>query len=274
VAALGAALAPSLLAAPPWLALLGAAAALPVGLAAAFDRAPERPAQASRASAIRGSAPVALALTHAAVLARRDAVTLGRGIAATAVGAVIAALAARNNGAATPADRALFVLAAGGLPLSLAVGGVAAHVLLTERGLAWLLLSSAASVRLRALVAAAVSAAWGALAGAVHGLFCAALIAPELRLVLLAVALGASLGAIAAHLARRAEQPMGVDGTAVVIGMALTGLLASGLSAWLGAIAVAPIAIAAAILALATAPLLARRERLAEHVLRIAWEEP
>jgi hypothetical protein len=79
---------------------------------------------------------------------------------------------------------------------------------------------------------------------------------------------------VAAHLARRAEQPTGVDGTAIVVGMAVAGLLAAALGAWLGALALAPVALAALVLGVSTAPLLRRRERLSEHVLRVAWEEP
>lgn len=247
-----------------------------VGIAAAFRRAPERPATAGSAF-IRGSAPLALALTHAAVLLRRDAVTLGRGTLAALLGAVVATLAARNNGATAQADQEMIALAAGSLPLAVATAGVGARVLATERRLEWLLLSTAASVPLRALVAAGVTVAWGAAMGALHGaatgLALAHGVAPRLRLLLLGTVLGAALAAVAAHLARRAERPTGVDGTVIVVGMTAAGLGATGLAAWLGAAAAAWLLVIAAGLGAATVPLLARRERLQEHAVRLAWED-
>jgi hypothetical protein len=265
-----------LLGAPPAVLLAVALVTGTVGVEAAFRRAPERAAPEGR-SWIAGSAPFALALAHAAVLARRDAVTLARGSAAALVGALVAGLAARNNAVMARADQEQIALAAGGIPLALATSGVAVRVLATERRLDWLLLSTATSVRLRALLAAAVTAAWGTVAGVVYGSVAAIAVANgaagRLRIALLGAALGASLGGVAAHLARRAERPTGVDGTVMVSGMAVAGIVATTVAGWLGAAAVWWVAAAGCALAAATVPLLERRERLTEHAARIAWED-
>jgi hypothetical protein len=263
--------------APPAILLPLAAGTGAVAVAAAWTRAPERSARAG-ASLVTGSAPIALALAHVAVLIRRDRVALLRGAAAALVGALVLGLSLRNNAVADPAAREELVLAAGGIPLSLATGGVAVKLLDTERRLAWLLLSTGASPRLRALTAAAVSAAWGAAAGALYGAG-AALVsggagAPRLRLALLGTVLGAALGGAAAFVARRAEQPSGADGTAVTVGMFAAALASTLLAVALGALALAPIAALALALAAGTSRLLARRERVREHVAHVAWSDP
>jgi hypothetical protein len=192
-------------------------------------------------------------------------------------GALVAVLAARNNGASGREDQEMIALAAGAIPLAIATGGVGARVLATERGLEWLLLSAAASVRMRAFVATGVTMIWGAFAGALHGVATAIAVASGaariVRIVALSASLGASLAAVAAHLARRAERPTGVDGTVVVAGMAAASVATTAITAWLGAPAIAPIAAAGVALAASTAVLLARRERLTEHAIRVAWED-
>jgi hypothetical protein len=272
--ALGAALA---IGAPSWITALLALGSGAVAVAAAWRRAPERGARAG-ASLVGGSAPVALALAHAAVLVRRDGVALIRGGAAALVGGLVLALVIRNNAVTDPAQREELALAAGAIPLALATGGVGVKLLETERGLTWLLLSAGASARLRALAAAAVSAAWGAVAGALYGSVAALVaggeLAPRLRLALLGTALGAALGTAAAHVARRAEQPSGTDGTSAAIGMFTAALASMLLSAWLGAAALAPLAVLALALAASTPGLLSRRERGSDVVAHIPWSGP
>ena len=264
------------LGAPPAALAAAGIAAVGVGVASAFRRAPERAASAGRAWMPR-SAPIALAIAHAAVLVRRDAITLVRGAAAALVGALIASLAARNNAVTSREEQEGIALAAGAIPLAIAVTGVAGRVLVTERGLAWLLLSSGASARLRAVVAAALTATWGAATGALYGVAAAIAMTDaadrRARIALLAIALGASLAAVGANLARRAERPTGVDGTAVVAGMTAAAALSTAAAAWLGALAIAPIVIAASALLGTTPLLLAQRERLSEHETRAAWED-
>lgn len=258
--------------APPALLLAAAAPASAVALAAAFRRAPEREASA-RAAWIFGPAPLALTITHAVLLARRDAVTLLRGLLAALTGALIATLAARNNSASAPGDLEIILLTAGALPLSIAVSGVAARALATERGLDWLLLSTAATPRLRALTAAAVPILWGAACGAAQGVTTTLSLNANLpRLPLLTTLLGASLAAVAAGLARRAERPTGVDGTALTAGMTATAFASMALSANLGAQGALAFAAMATLGAAATPHLLARRERRAEHAARAPWE--
>ena len=258
--------------APPALLLPIAVAAGAWGVAGAWARAPERSARAG-ATLVRGSAPVALALTHAAVLVRRDLVVLLRGAVAALVGAVVLALVLRNNAVDDPAAREGLALAVGGIPLALATGGVAVKVLETERSLAWLLLTTGASPRLRALTAAGVSVAWGAAAGAMYGALAAlaggGAWSASLRLGLLGTALGAAVGGAAAHVARRAELPSGVDGTAATVGMLGAAIGASVLAAWLGTAAIVPVALAAAALAGSTPLLLARREHRTEYALHV-----
>ncbi|APR82298.1 Hypothetical protein A7982_07647 [Minicystis rosea] len=247
-----------------------------VAVAAAFRRAPERAAAAGNAW-IAGSPPMALALAHAAVLVRRDAVTLTRGVLVTLLGALVAALAARNNGVTDREGMETIALAAGAIPLAVAAGGVGPRVLETERRLTWLLLSCASSVRLRALVAAGLTAAWGALMGTVHGVAAALALTDGLeqraRLIALGTVLGASIGSIAAHLSRRAAGPTGVDGTVVVVGMTAAAASVTALAAWLGAVSLFVLAAAGAALVVATVPVLARRERLTEQAVAIAWED-
>jgi hypothetical protein len=263
--------------APAW-ALLGVALATgAVGVAAAWTRAPERGARAG-ASIVAGAAPTALALAHVAVLIRRDGVALLRGAAAALVGAAVVALAVRNNAVADAATRETIALAAGAIPLALATGGVGVRIVETERRLGWLLLTTAATARLRALAAVAVTTAWGAAMGAVYGataaLGAASGAAQGLSIALLGVGLGASLGAASACFARRAEQPSGVDGTEAAIGMAVSAIAVTVLSGSLGAAALAPLAAAAIALAAWTPGLLARRERRTELVVHLPWSEP
>jgi hypothetical protein len=258
--------------APTALLLPIAAAAGASGVAGAWVRAPERSARAG-ASLVRGSAPVALALAHAAVLIRRDMVVLLRGAVAALVGAVVLAFVFRNNAVDEPAAREGLALAVGGIPLALATGGVAVKVLETERSLSWLLLTTGASARLRALTAASVSVGWGAAVGVVYGapvaLAAGGAWSASVRLGLLCTALGAAIGGAAAHVARRAEVPSGVDGTRAMVGMVGAAIGASVLAAWLGVAAIVPVALAAAALAGSTPRLLARREHRTEFALHV-----
>jgi hypothetical protein len=263
--------------APPFVLVPAAAASGAVGVAAAWTRAPER-GNGSGLSIVSGwSAWGALVLAHVAVLGRRDATTLIRGAAVALVGALVLALALRNNGVAAAADREAIALAAGALPLALATGGVGVKVVETERRLEWLLLATASSARLRALAATGVTAAWGALAGAIYGGGAAigsdGSLAGRARLAMDGVVLGASLGAAAAHGARRADQTKGVDGTAVVVAMTAAAAAVVVLAAWAGAAALAPLAVAAAWLGATTVRLLAARERRSDRVVSLPWED-
>ncbi len=269
--ALGAALAAG---APPWLTAPIAVGSGAVAVAAAWVRAPERAARAG-ASRVAGSAPFALALALAAVLGRRDGITLVRGVVAAVVGGLVLGFAIRNNAVTEVATREELVLVAGAIPLALATAGAGVKLLETERGLTWLLLTTGASARLRGLAAAAVSVVWGAAVGAVYGAV-AALGAPgdpaaRLRLAVLGTALGAALGGAAAHVARRAEQPSGVDGTSATVGMFTAAIGTMALAAWLGAAAVAILLGLGAALVAATPGLLARRERTSEAALHLPW---
>jgi hypothetical protein len=259
--------------APPALLLPVAAASGAAGVAAAWRRAPERSARAG-ASLVAGQAPAALVLAHVAVIVRRDRMALIRGGLVALVGGVVLALSLRNNAVQDEATRETVTLVAGGIPLALATGGVAMKVLETERGLAWLLLTTAASARLRALAAAGVSVAWGAVAGTIYGVAAALVSGEGVELALLGHGLGAALGGVAAFAARRADQPSGVDGTAVTVGMfaAAAGVMA--ISAGIGPAAIGLIALAAAALVGATPRLLLQHERRTEIVLHVPWGGP
>jgi hypothetical protein len=247
-----------------------------IGVAAAFVRAPERGARRG-ASVVFGSAPVALALAHAAVLARRDAMSLVRGGSVALVGSTVFALAVRNNGITERAEHEAVAIACGAIPLSLATGGVAVKILETERLLTWLLLTTATSARCRALTAASVTVAWSAAVGALYGsvgAFAAGVGGlAGARLGLLGVALGAALGATAAWLARRAEQPLGVDGTSVVVGMTAAAVVTMLLATSLGGRALVPCAAAAALLGAWTERALAYRERRSDAIAIRSREE-
>lgn len=243
-------------------------------VAAAWARAPERSARAG-ASLVGGRAPVALALAHVAVLVRRDGIVLLRGAAAAITGALVLAFAIRNN-AVTDADtRETIAVAAAAIPLALATGGVSVKVLETERRLEWLLLSTAASPRLRALCAAVVTVAWGAIAGAIHGalasLFLDASAIARLRVAAIGIALGASLGAIAASLARRSEQPTGTDANAVTAAMGCAALATMVLAAAIGSRAAVVLLVLAIALLARTPRLLAQRERCREFAIHTPW---
>jgi len=191
---------------------------------------------------------------------------------------VVLALAVRNNAVADDATRQTITLAAGAIPLALATGGVGVRVVETERRLGWLLLTTAATTRLRALAAVAVTTAWGTAMGAVYGVTAALGVAggaaPSPAIALLGVGLGAALGAAAACFARRAEKVSGVDGTEAAVGMAASAIAVTVLAGWLGAVALAPIAALALALAARTPGLLAGRERLTELVVHLPWSEP
>jgi hypothetical protein len=260
---------------------LPAAIRLGLGLAAgalaipaAWTRAASRGVRRGR-SRVGGSAATALLLAHAVILARRDASTLLRGGLAVLIGAVVFAFVVRNNGPDAAGHEATLALFAAALPLAIATGGVAAKTLETERRLEWLLLSTGASARLRALTALAIPTITGALAGLVHGSLGALLVSCDaalgLEITLLSIALGASLGAVAAHGSRRAEQPSGVDGTRVVVTMIVAVAVVLALLGWLGIVAVATIAAAAILFAAAAVRLVTAQDRLRDPSRRAAW---
>ena len=260
---------------------LPAAARLALGLAAgglavpaAWTRATSRGVRRGRAR-VGGSAATALVLAHAVVLARRDATTLLRGALAVILGAAIFALLVRNNGPDALGHEATLALLAGALPLAIATGGVAARTLETERRLEWLLLSTGAGARLRALTALAVPTITGALAGLLHGGLGAFTAGCDLRLALeialLAAALGASIGVAAAYGSRRAEQPSGVDGTQVVVTLIAAVAAAMTLAGWIGIAAIVPIGVAALVLGAASVRVVAAQDRLRDPSRNAAW---
>ena len=260
---------------------LPAAARLALGLAAvalavpaAWARATSRSVRRGR-SRVGGSAATALLLAHAVVLARRDAATLLRGALAVLLGSAIFALLVRNNGPDAVGHEATLALLAGALPLAITTGGVAAKTLETERRLEWLLLSTGASARLRALTALAIPAILGAVAGLFHGSLGALLADCDLRLALeialLAASLGASIGIAAAHGSRLAEQPSGVDGTRVLVALIAAVAVTSALVGWLGVAAIAPITLVAAALVLATVRAVAAQDRVRDPSRHAAW---
>jgi hypothetical protein len=262
---------------PPLVLLPIAAVAAVAGIAGAWTRAPEHRARRS-ASMVTGSAPVALGLALTAVLVRKEAVAIVRGAAAALVGGVVLALALRNNAVTETAAREAVALAAGGIPLSLATAGVAVRLIEVERQLSWLLLSTGTPARPRALAAASVSVVWGAMAGALYGAVAALMDRgpwwQAARVAILGVALGAALGGVAAHVARRADQPSGVDGTAATVGMSAAAIAGAVLATWLGAAAVALLMAIAAALVGSTPHLLARRERQTEMAVHLPWSGP
>lgn len=260
---------------------LPAAARLALGLAAgglavpaAWARATSRGVRRGR-SRVGGSAATALFLAHAAVLARRDGTTLLRGALAVILGAAIFALLVRNNGSDAAGREATLALLAGALPLAISTGGVAIRTLETERGLEWLLLSTGAGARLRALTALAIPTLTGALAGLLHGGLGALAAGCGLRLALeialLASALGASIGVAAAHGSRRAEQPSGVDGTRVVVTLIAAVAVTMTLAGWMGIVAIAPIGLAALALAAASVRAVAAQDRVRDPSRHAAW---
>jgi hypothetical protein len=258
--------------APIRLGLALAASALAVPLA--WSRATSRGVQRGR-SRVGGSAAPALLLTHAVVLARRDATTLLRGILAVMLGAAVFALLVRNNGFDAVGHEATLALLSGALPLAILTGGVAVKAIETERRLEWLLLSTATSARLRALTALAVPVIAGALGGLVHGVLGALAAGRDaeltFRITLPSLVLGASIGAVAAHGSRGAEQPSGVDGTRVVVTLLTAVLVTMALTGWLGIVAIAPIALVAIALAAASVRVVVAQDRLRDASRHPAW---
>lgn len=264
----------------PWPAAVRLALGLAAGglaIPAAWTRAASRGARRGRAR-VGGSTATALLLTHAVVLARRDATTLLRGFLAALLGAVVFALVVRNNGPDAVGHEATLALSAAAAPLAIAAGSVGAKTLETERQLEWLLLSTGASPRLRALTALAIPAIAGAFAGLVHGSLGALLArcgsALGLEITLLTVALGASLGAVAAHGSRCAEQRSGVDGTRVVVTMIVAVAVVIALVGWVGIAAIATIVVAAILLAASAVRIVAAHDRLRDPSRRAAWGSP
>jgi hypothetical protein len=252
------------------LGLVASALAVPV----AWSRATSRSVRRGRAR-VGGSAALALLLTHAVVLARRDATTLLRGVLAVILGAAAFALLARSNGPDTVGHEATLLLLSGALPLAILTGGVAVKTIETERRLEWLLLSTGTSARLRALSALAIPLIAGALGGLLHSLL-GALAAGggaelTLRITLPSLVLGASLGAVAAHGSRRAAQPSGVDGTRVVVTLLTAVVATMALTGWLGIVAIATIALAAIALAAASVRLVVAHDRLRDASRQPAW---
>lgn len=250
---------------------LGASAlAVPVAWSRATSRGVRRgPAR------VGGSAATALLLAHGVVLARRDATTLLRGVLAVILGAAVFALLVRNNGPDAVGREATLALLSGALPLAIFTGGVAAKTIETERRLEWLLLSTGASARLRGLTALAIPVIVGAVGGLVHGLL-GALVAGRgvelaIRVTLLALVLGASIGAVAAHGARSAAQPSGVDGTRVVVTLLAAVMATMTLIGWLGSVAIAPIAVAAMAFTAASVRVVVAHDRLHDASRHAAW---
>jgi hypothetical protein len=259
---------------PAWAQLATGLAASTIGIACAWSRAPARGDRHGR-SRVAGGPFRALVLAHAVVLARRDAVTLVRGLFAAIAGAAVLALLIRNNGPDARGHEAELTLLAGAFPLSLATGGVAARVLVTELRLEWLLLTTGASARLRAIAAVSVPAIWGIGTGAVLGLpgaVIAGLGAKEsLQLAGLAAAIGGSLGISAAYWSRRAELGGEVDGTRLVVGMIASAAVVMILAAWVAGYAVIPLVAAAIALAVASIRYLEVRDRRRDPSHRPAW---
>jgi hypothetical protein len=269
------------------LVLLAVAAPLPalirlgLGLAAsvlaipvAWSRATSRGVRRGR-SRVGGSAAPALLLTHAVVLARRDTTTLVRGVLAVILGAVVFALLVRNNGLDAVGHEATLALLSGALPMAVLTGGVAVKAIETEHRLDWLLLSTGASARLRALTALAIPVIAGALGGLLHGLLGALAAGCDidltLRITLPSLVLGASLGAVAAYGSRRAAQPSGIDGTRVVVTLLTAVVVTMALTGWLGIVAIATIPLAATALAAASVRVVVAHDRLRDASRQPAW---
>ncbi|HEY4117467.1 MAG TPA: hypothetical protein VGM56_06405 [Byssovorax sp.] len=245
------------------------ACATAIGVSFAWARAPGRGARRGP-SRVSGGPLRALASAHAAVLARRDGVTLARGVLAAVVGGAVFALLVRNNGADARGHEVELAAFAFALPLSVAASGVASRAVETEITLEWLLLATGASARLRAVAVAAAPVAWALALGAATGLAGAlsAGLGARTALVVAAstAALGASLGGAAAYFARAGETASAVDGTRVVVGMILSSVAVFASVGALGPRALAPLVAASGVLVAASVPLLARRDRVVSCV--------
>lgn len=256
--------------APLPLVLAAAVFAAPVGLSAAFQRAPERAARARRA-ALPSTVPAALAAAYLRSIRRSDAAVFSRALLVGAFGGLVAPLAARGHQIAEPSSVSALSLGVAVGTLSIAVSGVAAAVLRAEYDSRWLLDSSSASGAERVLAASSAVALCGAAIGLIHGSLVSVIAgaAPALaaRLLGLSALLGASIAVAAAWQARRAgSEGSRRSGRALArfIAFGLMSIAAIGL---LGESALALIAFAALLLAAQSArsaadlpePLCARR---------------
>jgi len=143
------------------LGLMGLMLALP----AAVVRAPDAPRSSQRAR-LFGRASLALALSYALALWRREPATLRRGGLMAFVGGAAVALAIRNNEVTEAGSATRILLGAGGAALAVSCVGVAVAAWRAERRDRWLLDAMGTNSRQRVAATAGLSAGWGALLGA------------------------------------------------------------------------------------------------------------
>lgn len=195
--------------APVPLLLAASAFAAPIGLIAAFRRAPERDSRSRRAP-LPSPLVGALAAAHLISVRRGEAAVLARALLLTALGGVSAPLVARgyellNNSS----SMSILSLGVATGTLAVATSGVAAAVLRAEKSARWILDASAASGGARCLAAAIAAGLSGVIFGLIHGALMSLVTgaAPLLaaRFIGLAALLGGVIGVAASWHARRSD---------------------------------------------------------------------
>lgn len=227
--------------------------ALAIGVGGAWDRAPvvrattaARPGETIR-SAIAGPPALALAIAHAQALLRVERAALQRSLLAVFVGGAALALAAKNNAVHDIARLCELAVLVGALPLGIACGGLAGPVIEAERRIRWLLDVTSTQPKTRARAATFVTAIVGLLAGFAFGSAAALLsdraaASARVAVVLVGMGAGTAMGMLAAAWARRANRPLGVDGSSLVAAMVGTVLGTMLLAHLMGAWALLPLA--------------------------------
>ncbi|AKT41335.1 hypothetical protein [Chondromyces crocatus] len=222
-----------------------AALVAPLGVMAAWRRAPERTSSA-RGGGLPHWAPAALAVALLRVARRAEPGVLLRGMVLALLGGLVTPFAIRGHDVEVPAERCALSLQIAGVTLAVGGAGIGAAVLRAEQAQAWLLDALGVSGGLRTRGAAGASGVGGALLGWAHGGLTAFGLgaSPTLvvRLVVESTLWGASLGVMAVWHAREAlvAGPRR-DRVGSIRVLLLSGLTVS-LAGWLGEVAIVPIA--------------------------------
>ena len=195
-----------------------------------------------------GPAALALARAYLLTLWRGHGAAWTRTVAFTALGALAAVLAARNNDLVEAGPRSLLALAILTTPLALAAAAFGGPVLVAEERARSLLVSSGLAVSSRLFAPALALAVLGALLGVTHGAAVAwGLDAPPALATRLAVG-GAAWGAAFTPLAFTAlRRTFGGDSTVAFFALAVVMAAAQVTVAYVGELAI-PAAVAVTLL--------------------------
>lgn len=189
-------------------ALVSACFAAVIAVKLAIDRAPEVVAKAR--GAMRSRAPeIALAMAHLSYLFRKEPAVLGRSFVLSILAGLSFPLAARGHDLETPSQLGALALGLAALAISLAMSGIAAAVIRSERLLAWLCDASGTSVQARVAASVLAVSAMGAASGVFLGGIAACMMRPSAwtlaRIVMIPTLLGFAVGGVFPGIAREAE---------------------------------------------------------------------